>query len=50
MQEYPEGDVDFNQYKTTEIRIGKSGLKVRITDEMIKDSQWDIRQPIASAA
>lgn len=41
-QEIPEGDVDFNQYKTAEVRIGKSGLKVRVTDEMIQDSQWDI--------
>jgi hypothetical protein len=40
--EIPEGDVDFNQYKTTEIRVGKSGLKVRVTDEMITDSQWDV--------
>jgi hypothetical protein len=41
-QEIPEGDLDFNTYKTTEVRIGKSGIKVRVTDEMISDSQWDV--------
>lgn len=49
-QEIPEGDVDFNKYKTVEIRIGKSGLKIRVTDEMISDSQWDVNLPIASIA
>lgn len=41
-QEIPEGDVDFNLYRTTEVKVGKSGLKVRVTDEMISDSQWDV--------
>jgi len=41
-QEIPEAEVDFNLYKTVEIRIGKSGLKIRVTDEMISDSQWDV--------
>ena len=40
-QEYPQENLDFNQYKSTEIRVGKVGLQVSITDEMIEDSQWD---------
>lgn len=27
---------------TTEVKVGKVGLKVQITDEMISDSQWDV--------
>lgn len=41
-QEIPEAEVDFNKYKTTEIRIGKSGLRIAVTDEMIDESQWDV--------
>jgi hypothetical protein len=27
---------------TTEVRVKKYGLKVKVTDEMINDSQWDV--------
>lgn len=40
--EYPQETLDFNQYKSTEIRVGKVGLQISITDEMIEDSQWDV--------
>ncbi len=41
---YPEEAVDFNLYEAaaSEIKAGKTGLVVRVTDEMINDSQWDV--------
>lgn len=41
-QAYPEETVDFNVYRTQEVKVGKSGLIVRVSDEMIRDSQWDV--------
>jgi hypothetical protein len=41
-QEIPEDTIDWQTHETPEIRVGKSGVRVRITDEMISDSQWDV--------
>lgn len=41
-QEIPEDTIDWQLHEGTEIRIGKSGVRVRFTEEMIQDSQWDI--------
>lgn len=43
-QEYPDQTLDFTMYggPTTEVKVGKVGMKVQITDEMINDSQWDV--------
>lgn len=44
-QEYPEQSLDIAKMGgklTTEVRVKKYGLKVKITDEMITDSQWDV--------
>lgn len=41
-QEIPEDTIDWQTHETPEIRIGKSGVRVRFTEEMIADSQWDI--------
>ena len=44
-QEYPEQSLDIAKMGgklTTEVRVKKYGLKVKITDEMINDSQWDV--------
>lgn len=44
-QEYPEEQLDIAKFggkATTEVRVRKYGLKVKITDEMINDSQWDV--------
>lgn len=41
-QEIPEDTIDWQTHETPEIRVGKSGVRVRVTDEMISDSQWDI--------
>lgn len=38
--EYPEQSMEFAGYVTA--KIGKSGLKVRITDEMVKYSMFDV--------
>lgn len=40
--EIPEDTIDWQTHEGTEIRIGKSGVRVRFTEEMISDSQWDI--------
>lgn len=41
-QEIPEDTIDWQTHETPEIRVGKSGVRVRVSDEMITDSQWDI--------
>ncbi len=41
-QEIGADTIDWQTHETTEIRIGKSGIRVQFTDEMIKDSSWDI--------
>ena len=41
-QEIPEDTIDWQTHEGTEIRVGKSGVRVRVTEEMITDSQWDI--------
>lgn len=44
-QEYPEQQLDLVKYggqATIDVKVKKYGLKVKITDEMISDSQWDV--------
>lgn len=42
-QEVPEDTFDFQTHEGgTEIRVGKVGIRVRVTDELIQDSQWDV--------
>ena len=41
-QEIPEDTIDWQTHETPEIRAGKSGVRVRFTEEMVSDSQWDI--------
>lgn len=41
-QEIPEDVFDVQKHETPEIRVNKSGLRVRASEEMISDSQWDI--------
>lgn len=40
--EYPEDTIDWQTHETPEIRVGKSGIRIRVTDEMVTDSQWDV--------
>jgi hypothetical protein len=42
--EYPEQSLDFDRWgaASSEVKVSKVGLKVKITDEMINDSQWDV--------
>lgn len=42
--EYPEQSLDFDRWgaASSEVKVNKVGLKVKITDEMISDSQWDV--------
>lgn len=41
-QSYLEETVDFQLHRTQEVKVGKSGMIVRATSEMIADSQWDV--------
>lgn len=42
-QEIPEDTIDWQTHSMgTEVRVGKSGLRLRFTDELIQDAQWDI--------
>lgn len=41
-QSYLEETVDFQLHRTQEVKVGKSGMVVRVSDEMINDSQWDV--------
>ena len=50
MQEIPEDVIDISKITTPEVRIGKSGVRVRITQELIDDSQWDIVSMLIEAA
>jgi len=49
-QEVPEDVIDVSKMTTPEIRVGKSGVRVRITQELIDDSQWDIVALLVEAA
>jgi hypothetical protein len=41
-QEYPTVDLPFDKGKMTSVYVQKYGLRLPITDEMIKDSQYDV--------
>lgn len=41
-QEYPTQTIEGELFEGVEIRIGKSGLRLQFTEEVIQDSQWDV--------
>ncbi|WP_422661764.1 hypothetical protein ACK8P5_25760 (plasmid) [Paenibacillus sp. EC2-1] len=41
-QEIPEEGIDWQTHETPEVRVGKSGLRLRFTEEVVSESQWDI--------
>lgn len=49
-QEIPEETMDWQTHESNEVRVGKVGLRLRVTDEMISDSQWDIIAMMIKAA
>lgn len=49
-QEIPEETMDWQLHEGTEVKVGKVGLRLRFTDEMISDSQWDIIAMMIKAA
>lgn len=49
-QEIPEETMDWQTHESNEVRVGKVGLRLRFTDEMISDSQWDIISMMIKAA
>jgi oligoribonuclease (3'-5' exoribonuclease) len=52
MGNYRQETVDINLFEsTTEVSVKKVGLIVRVSDEMVNDSQWDVKTAeIASVA
>ena len=49
-QEIPEETMDWQMHEGAEVKVGKVGLRLRFTDEMISDSQWDIIAMMIKAA
>lgn len=41
-QEIPQETIDWQTHETPEIRVGKSGLRLQFSEEMVTDSSWDI--------
>ncbi|MGH0051826.1 MAG: phage major capsid protein, partial [Sphaerochaetaceae bacterium] len=41
-QEIPQETIDWQQHKTSLIKVGKAGLRVQVTEELMKDADWDI--------
>lgn len=41
-QEIPAQNLDWQTHEGNHIRVGKSGVRVQVTQEMVDDSQWDI--------
>lgn len=41
-QEIPQDTIDWSTNKTSLITIGKYGVRVQVTDELMNDSDWDI--------
>ena len=46
--EYPNQELEFQLHRTVEVKVGKVGLKVQVTEEMISDSQWDVNMTMHS--
>lgn len=42
--------MDWQNHESTEVKVSKVGLRLRVTDEMIADSQWDIISMMVKAA
>jgi hypothetical protein len=40
--EYPSQDLDLDGGSAVSVTVTKHGLQVRITDEVVEDSSWDI--------
>lgn len=41
-QEIPEANIDWQLHKSSQINIGKSGVRVQVTQDLIQDADWDI--------
>lgn len=51
MGNYPEQNFEVQLHESQlEVKVQKVGLIVKVTDEMLSDSQWDVKFPIASVA
>ena len=41
--EYPTADLDVDGGDMVSMAVLKHGLMIRVTDEVIEDSQWDVK-------
>lgn len=41
-QEIPQETIDWQQHTNSLIKIGKSGVRIQVTDDLIRDAEWDI--------
>lgn len=48
--EYPEQDFDMTQYRNLTIKVEKHGLMLRITEEALENTQWDVMAYMLRAA
>lgn len=49
-QEIPQETIDWQLHKGNMIKVGKSGVRIQVSDELIKDSEWDIVGMLLSEA
>lgn len=49
-QEIPQETIDWQLHKSSLIKVGKAGVRVQVTEELIKDSEWDIVGMLLSEA
>jgi hypothetical protein len=41
-QEIPQETIDWQLHKSSLIKVGKSGVRIQVTDDLIRDAEWDI--------
>jgi len=41
-QEIPQETIDWQLHKSSLIKVGKSGVRVQVTDDLIQNAEWDI--------
>ena len=49
-QEIPAQNVDWNLYTDSRINVGKVGLRIQYTDEIIEETEFDIIGTLTSEA
>lgn len=50
LQEIPSENIDWNMYTDSRINVGKVGLRIQYTDEIIEETEFDIIGILTSEA